>query len=63
MTVEVRPLTNEDERFYRGVLGGRDPVPVFVGEVDGVRAYGNNLHEVLEHCRQGLAHRAAVYVE
>lgn len=59
MTVEVRPLTPEDEHIYRQ-FGGKGPLPVFVGEVDGLRAYRNTLDQVLARCRQGLAHRSAV---
>ena len=60
MTVEVRPLTADDRVFYYAVLGGSGKAPVFVGEVDGLKGYGNSLDEVLGHCRQGLAHRAGV---
>lgn len=60
MTVEVRPLTPADRVFYYAVLGGCGPAPVFVGQVDSFRAYGNTLDQVLDHCRQGLAHRATV---
>lgn len=56
-TVEVRPLTAEDERLYRAI-DGQGVVPVFVGECAGIRAWGNHLDEVLAAIRQGLAHRA-----
>lgn len=52
-------MTPEDEHIYRQ-LGGKGPLPVFVGEVDGLRAYGNTLDQVLARCRQGLAHRGAM---
>ena len=60
MTVEVRPLTPSDRSFYYAVLGGPTPAPVFVGEIDGVKAYGNHLDDVLKHCGQALAHRGAL---
>ena len=59
MTVEVRPMTEEDERFYRA-LCAEGELPAFIAECDGVSGYGNTLEEAHEHCRQGLAHRAAL---
>ena len=56
-TIEVRPMTNEDERFYRDVLGGTGALPVFVAEYDGAQGYGNSLAEAGENCLGALEHR------
>jgi len=60
MTIEVRPMTGEDRVRYVA-LGGAGAMPVFVAEVDGLRAFGNHLDEVPARARQGLAHRAAMW--